>query len=334
MNSQHNTVFRYITLLQLIPRSPGFRATSTLQMLLDERGFNVDIRSVQRDLEKMSSHFPLLCDKSQKPYRWSFDPAFKINLPALDTPTALTLVLAEEYLKGLLPQSTTIQLSNQFNAAHKHLEQLKEKGFSDWSNRVKAIPNGKALIPAEIKSSTWSTVTEALLRGVALDVEYLSRTKQELKRFTLHPLGIVAKHSVTYLLATVDGFDDIRHFAIHRILECKESKTEYQSVPDFSIEDYLNQGHFGYKLGDHEITLEAKIRPNIAWLLSETPISEQQKLSHNDESDWVKLIAIIPDDLQTQWWIMGFGADIEVIKPLYLRERIKKLTDDMHKLYK
>ncbi|RAU19911.1 WYL domain-containing protein [Nitrincola tibetensis] len=333
MTHQHNTLFRYLTLLQLIPRSPGYRATPTLQALLEERGFQVDLRSVQRDLEKMSNNFPLLCDKSQKPYRWSFDPAFKSNLPALDTPTALTLVLAEEYLKGLLPQAAIVQLNNQFTAARKYLEQLKESGFSDWTRHVKAIPNGKALIPATINPTIWAEVTDALLKGIALDLTYLSRAKGEEKQFTLHPLGLVARHSVTYLLATVDGYEDIRHFALHRIKQVKQSRVVYQAQQDFDIDEYLKSGAFGYRLGEQEIELVAKIRPEIAWLLSETPVSEQQSLSEPDDDGWVTLKAIVPDDLQTQWWVMGLGGEIIVLEPAHLRSRLVSLINNMQNLY-
>ncbi|KAA0875004.1 helix-turn-helix transcriptional regulator [Nitrincola tapanii] len=333
MSHQHNTLFRYLTLLQLIPRSPGYRATPTLQALLEERGFQVDLRSVQRDLEKMSNNFPLLCDKSQKPYRWSFDPAFKSNLPALDTPTALTLVLAEEYLKGLLPQAAIVQLNNQFTAARKYLEQLKESGFSDWTRHVKAIPNGKALIPAPINPTIWAEVTDALLKGIALDVTYLSRAKGEEKQFTLHPLGLVARHSVTYLLATVDGYDDIRHFALHRLKQVKQSRVVYQAQTDFDIDEYLKKGAFGYRLGEQDIELVAKIRPEIAWLLSETPLSEQQSLSEPDNEGWITLKAIVPDDLQTQWWVMGFGGEIIVLEPAHLRSRLVSLINNMQSLY-
>ena len=336
MSSQHNTLFRYLTLLQLIPRLPGYRATTTLQGLLEERGFQVDLRSVQRDLEKMSTHFPLLCDKTRKPYRWSFDPAFKSNLPAMDTSTALTLVLAEEYLKGLLPQSVVYQLDNQFIAARKCLDQIGDSGYRKWSKHVKAIPNGKALIPASIDTSTWSIVTDSLLKGNAIDVSYLSRAKAEEKQFTLHPLGLVARQSVTYLLATVDEYKDIRHFALHRIKRCKISNALYRSQNDFDINEYIKEGAFGYKQGPEDVEIEAKISPEILWLLSETPISEKQTLSEPNEDGWATLTAIVPNDLQIQWWIMGLAEKIIIIRPFFLKQKVlasaKKIIEN-NKLY-
>ena len=162
----------------------------------------------------------------------------------------------------------------------------------------------------------------------------MSRTKAEEKEFTLHPLGLVARHSVTYLLATVDDYEDIRHFALHRIKQCRESRDVYRVQKEFDIDEYLGQGAFGYRLGNEDIELVAKIGPEIAWLLSETPVSKEQSISLPDEDGKVILTAIVPNDLQTQWWIMAFGADIEVIEPIDWRNHIKKLIDKLSIIYK
>ena len=69
MSGRQDTLFRHLALLQLIPRAPHYRATTTLQALLEERGFNTELRTLQRDLEKMSAHFPLLCDRDTRPFR-------------------------------------------------------------------------------------------------------------------------------------------------------------------------------------------------------------------------------------------------------------------------
>lgn len=74
MSEIRETLFRYLALLQLIPRSPGRISTTVLLEKLHERGFHIDTRSLQRDLrDRLSLHFPLGCDDSQKPYRWYFD---------------------------------------------------------------------------------------------------------------------------------------------------------------------------------------------------------------------------------------------------------------------
>ena len=322
MSGRQDTLFRHLTLLQLIPRAPHYRATTTLQTLLEERGFKMELRTLQRDLEKLSAHFPLLKDDSHRPFRWSFDPAFKSNLPAMDTATALTLVLAEEYLRGLLPQIAIDQLAGQFENARKYLEGMGSNGFAHWSQRVKAIPNGKALIPAPIHAEVWQKVTDALLDGQALEVEYLSRSKNEVKSYRLHPLGLVARHSVTYLLATVNDYEDVRQFALHRFQSIETSTAEYRARPEFDLKQYIEQGAFGYPVEDGSVRLKARVRGDVAWRLAETPVSTDQTLSEPDADGWVMLEADVPNDQQTQWWIQGFGSAIDVIEPRSWREAI------------
>lgn len=324
MSSRQDTLFRYLAILQLIPRYPHRKATTTIQASLEEQGFRVELRSIQRDLDKISAHFPLMCDRSQRPYRWSFHPDFKSNLPELDTASALTLVLAEQYLVDLLPQIAIDQLAGQFDKARKYLNGLSGNKLAHWSHYVKAVPNGKALKPAPINQDVWPLVTDALLSNYALDVGYISRSKDEYKTFTLHPLGIVARHSASYLLATVNDYEDVRQFALHRICTIAKSDQPYKAKPDFCVDSYIENGAFGYPIDDKTASLKALIRPEVAWLLSETPLSDRQTLSDENAEGWIWLEAEVPNDQQTQWWIQGFGSAIDVLEPVSWREAIHR----------
>lgn len=318
-----DTLFRYLTLLQLIPRSPGRIATPVLLEKLRERGFQIDARSLQRDLkDKLALHFPLICDDTEKPYRWYFDRDFHCNLPALDVPSALTLVLVEEYLKGLLPPVVVGQMTPHFSDARQLLDDLGTNGLGQWARRVRSIPNGKALIPAPLNEQVWQTVTQALLEQKALHVAYLSRSTEQEKQLKLHPQGLVIRHSTTYLLATVNSYQDIRQFVLHRIKSASLSTERCHAAPDFNIDDYIREGGFGYRQSPTNVRLVANVAPQVAWLLKETPLSEQQALKPIKHSDWQRLEAVVPDDQETLWWLMGMGANVEVLKPLSWRDEI------------
>lgn len=316
MSEIRETLFRYLTMLQLIPRSPGRVSTPVLLEKLHERGFRIDTRSLQRDLrDKLALHFPLVCDDSRKPYRWYFDRDFHCNLPALDVPSALTLVLAEEYLKGVLPPVVIDQLAPQFRDARRLLDDLEGNGLSQWAKRVRAIPNGKVLIPALFKEGVWQVVAQALMENSALDVTYLSRSTEQEKHFILHPQGLVSRHSVTYLLATVNDYEDIRQFALHRIQEAAISESSWRELLTFDLDSYIDDGAFGYTYGNDNILLVANVAPQLAWLLMETPLSKQQALTPLENSDWQRLEAVVPNDQQTLWWLKGLGASVEVLEP-------------------
>lgn len=318
-----DTSFRYLTLLQLIPRHPHRIATTTLLEKLNERGYRVDMRSLQRDLrDKLALHFPLICDDSERPYRWYFDRDYHCNLPALDTASALTLVLTEEYLKGLLPPAVAGRLDPQFRAARQWLNNLEGNGIGQWARRVRAIPNGKALLPAPLDDAIWHVVTQALMQGEALEVRYLSRSRGDEKAMTLHPQGLVSRHSVTYLLAMANDYEDIRHFALHRIRSATLAETPLRQVAAFDLDDYIKTGAFGYRQSPGDITLQARVSPQVAWLLAETPLAREQRLTPEAEGDWQRLEARVPDDQQTLWWLMGLGASVEVLAPEHWRDEI------------
>lgn len=324
MPDVRDTLFRYLTLLQLIPRSPGRIATPVLLEKLRERGFRVDARSLQRDLrDKLALHFPLICDDSHKPFRWYFDRQFQSHLPALDLPSALTLVLAEEHLKGLLPPVVVDQLSPQFADAHRVLDDLSDNGLSQWTQRVRALPNGKALLPASIDNAVWQCVAQALLENQALEVCYLSRSRESHKTLTLHPQGLVSRYSVTYMVATVGDYDDIRQFALHRIRHATISQCPWRASPGFDLDAYIAGGAFGYRQTPDDVELVANVAPHVAWLLSETPLSNEQHLEPLAHGDWQRLTATLPDDQQTLWWLKGMGASVEVVKPDTWREEIR-----------
>lgn len=317
MSDPKDTLYRQITLLQLIPRYPGRIATPTLIEKLKERGFKVTPRALQRDLkDRLSYYFPIICHDQQKPYRWSFDQQASFNLPSLDTPAALALHLAEQQLRGLLPPTVVDQLKPQFDAANQHLEHLNQNSLSRWARRVKALPNGKTLIAAVMDENTWRCVAEALLENCCLKVSYLSRQKKQLKDFILHPAGLVTQPASSYLVARVDGYDDLRQFALHRIKKAEVSSQICEIDESFNVEDYIEQGAFARQQGKKPVQLLADIHPQVAWLLEETPLSKDQTLEPlNDESGWYRLKARIPRDQETLWWIYGLNRSIRLYEP-------------------
>jgi predicted DNA-binding transcriptional regulator YafY len=335
MSEAKDTIYRQLTLLKLIPRYPGSVSTSDLIERLKDHGFKVTQRTLQRDLgNRLSVLFPLLCDESEKPFRWSFRPEIHLDLPSMDATTALTFYLAEQQLSGQLPLAVVNQLRPQFDHARKVLEQLHHNNLTHWVKNVRAIPNGKTLIPAPIEQPIWQEVTTALLEQRCLQVEYLSRATETLKSFCLHIHGLVTRYSSSYLVARVDGYDDLRQFALHRIQQAKVEETQAAIDPDFDIDQYISKGAFAGASEDTLITLVADIHPHIAWLLNETPLSKEQQITAlGGDTDWKRLTARVQKDQETLWWIHGLNANIRVHEPVEWVEQIKGNLSALQQLY-
>ncbi len=332
MSEAKDTLLRLIALLRLIPRTPGRIATTTLLEKLKDDGFSVSLRTVQRDLERLSIPFALQRDESSPSFRWSLSENAPIDLSAMDTPTALALYLAESHLQTLLPQSVLDQLGPQFRMARNYLDNLENNGLAHWAQKVRAIPNGKALLPAQIAPYVWHQTSTALLERKQLQINYLSRSKIELKRLLIHPAGLVSRHSISYLIGSVDGYDDLRQFALHRIHQAECLEATARAHEDFEIGSYIRQD-LNTDTPIEQVELVADVSPQIAWLLGETPLSPQQNLEQLPDSDWIRLRAIVPDDQETLWWVFGLGENMRVLEPRAWVQTIRQRATKVDELY-
>lgn len=332
MSTPKDTLSRLLTLVQLIPPFPGRISTTAMFDKLTERGHRIDTRTVQRDLERLVHAFPIICHDQAKPYQWSLN-ANNLSLKQLDTPSALALHLVETQVRNLLPQSVADQVKPLFAAAHQHLDGLQHNGLANWAKVVRTLPNGKALQPAAITENIWRQVTEALLNKQQLHVTYLSRSRGEHKHLLLNPMGLVSRYTVTYLVAGVDGYSDPRQFALHRILVAERLEIPAQQPPDFNLDDYIATGAFALRQNTENVELIADIHPQQAWLLNETPLSSQQKITPLPDSDWCRLQAAVPLDQETLWWIFGLNERIRVYAPQVWVDKIRESVNRMQMFY-
>jgi hypothetical protein len=108
MGTNYTALFRLIEILRTIPHKPDRSISAeTIQTVLERKSFSVQIRALQRDLKALTKQFGLNRDTSKHNYRWSFKDKSPISFETMDTPTALTWVLARDQLSGLLPKITT-----------------------------------------------------------------------------------------------------------------------------------------------------------------------------------------------------------------------------------
>lgn len=332
MSEAKDTLLRLIALLRLIPRAPGRIATTTLLEKLKDDGFSVSLRTVQRDLDRLSIPFALRRDESAPSFRWSLSENAPIDLSAMDTPTALALYLAESHLKTLLPQSVLDQLAPHFRIARDYLDNLENNGLAHWARRVRAHPNGKSLQPAPIAPQVWEQTSTALLEHKQLHISYLSRSKTELKQLLIHPAGLVSRHAISYLIGSVDGYEDLRQFALHRIHQAECLDAAARTHDDFEIDSYIRQD-FNTTAPIEQVELVADISPQIAWLLGETPLSPEQSLEPLANNDWQRLRARVPDDQETLWWVFGLGENVRVHEPLLWAQTVLHRANKVKALY-
>lgn len=315
-----DTLLRSLQMLQLIPRSPRKIETTKVRNFLKEYGFEVSVRTIQRDLIKLSSIFPLISDERNKPYGWSWKGNDSVGFPAIDMPTALACVMAERFLIDLIPVSALKKLEPNFKQARNILKETKS-GLGKWENKVRITPRGLQLLPAQIKLSVLDIVYESLLVGHQFEANYQPRVASSPSKYEVNPMAIVHRNNVSYLVCTLWNYTDIKQLAMHRFQTAKPLDKDVIIPKGFDIDEYIQSGEFSYPDSDKKIKIKLYFGEMAGKHLYETPLSEDQSITEIGE-DRLMVKATVLDTEELRWWILGFGGYVEVVSPKKLRNEI------------
>jgi len=329
-----DTLMRQWQMLRLIPRQPSKISTSELKQRLADEGFETTPRTLQRDLMRMSSIYPLICDDRAKPFGWSWSRDANVHeVPGIDSDTALAFYLAEKHLAPLLPRTTITRLEPHFRRAEEVLDQADaDKGNPAWRKKVRVLHRGPGLQSPSIGVDVQSSVYDALLRNRRLDVEYHPRGVSELKQYELNPLGLVLKDGLFYLVCSMWDYSDTRLLTLHRMNKAIVMDTPC-TVPDgFNLDEYIASGELDFAIGG-EIKLKARVSSQIATHLEERPLHKDQQLTGCDDGNYL-LESTTQDTNELRWWLLGFGDQIEILAPEKLRVFFCTVANNMVKTYR
>ena len=314
-------------LLRHIPRAPARMAAGELCRRLAAEGFEVTERTVQRDLQTLSRSFPIASDERAKPFGWSWARgAPALSLPGLTPAEALAFRLVRQFIEPLLPASVVRGLAEHFAMADKTLRAATGVART-WPAKVRIVHPTQLLRTPVISEKVYADVTEALLRGRQLKASYGKGEKA--KEYDLHPLALVQRGPVTYLVARAYAYEDARLYVLHRFRATEVLDRQANSA--FDVDAYLESGGLGFGKGDR-IRLEALFERSAADYLRESPLSEDQAFADAPDGK-VRMTATVRDTKQLRWWLLGFGAGVEVLKPVALRDAFRDIAAKQERAY-
>lgn len=320
--SQHETLLRQWQMLRHIPRYPQKISARILMQRLADEGYIVSKRTVERDLISLSLTFPLAQDDRDKEYGWSWQkdaPSF--DLPALSNTEALTMLMVEQHLTGLMPTTTLDVLRPYFLSAQRQLDLTsKSKKFKSWLSKVRTIQPNQTLIPPKINANVQTIVYEALLTGKQLKINYKNR-EGHLKNYRIHLLGLVQRGAIIYLNVRINDFENLRMLALHRVQSAEILDYETVYPEGYKLDTEIASGSFDFGEG-RAVELIIKLSVEAAKHLFETPLSKDQQSQILDD-DQVLVTATVVDTPQLKWWLLALGEGVEVIQPDSLRNQIK-----------
>ncbi len=331
MKKMSDTLSRQWTMLKHIPAHPRWISTKAIHQYLESEGYDISLRTVQRDLDKTSSDFPLV-DKSEgteKYWQWAKD-AHALEIPSMTASTALVFTLAERYLEPMLPGSTLDLIAPYLARAR---EVMKTTRFRGWRKNVRLLNRGPRLITPPVNPGIRDVVFSSLLEKSRFNAVYRRRECKDETQYVVNPLGLVVKEGIHYLVCTLWDYKDIKHLALHRFRSAELIDTPAVRHRDFDLDTYIEKNSsFAYPVGDGNLKLKFRMTPTAAFHLRESRLSKDQEIKELKDGN-IQVSATVPDNSEIRWWLLGFGDQVEILAPTKLRKEFSKTARRLAELY-
>jgi predicted DNA-binding transcriptional regulator YafY len=305
------TVLLALELLRRIPRNRKVSASELMEQL-EGTGVERNVRTIQRQLEMLSTHFEIERDDRNKPYgyRWK-ERAKGLALPMLSEHESLLLTLAQQQLRNLLPSSLMKSMEGFFAQARSNLgPQSNAKREREWLSKIRVVSETQPVLPPKIKPGVFEEVSNALYGNRWLNLDYKNAAGKATSAEVM-PLGLAQQGSRLYLVCRFKGYDNERSLALHRIISARASALTFERPKDFDLQKYDDDGRFGFGEGKR-IRLTFHVAKSAGAHLLETPLSVDQQVI--DLGDWYEITATAVDTAQLQWWLRGFGDQVSDIR--------------------
>lgn len=285
-------------------------------------GFDISLRTVQRDLNALAKRFPIEKNNANpQGWRWRDDAPLQ-SLPHMNLSQAVAFNMVEANLTQLLPPAILDELFPWFDLARRQLKD--SKVTHSWLDRVRIEPATQPLIAPQIDIDSKDNIYHALFYQLQISACYRRSNKVDAHEYTLNPIAIIQRGVIIYLLATrIDDPDAlIRTFALHRFASVQVLESEAMTPKDFELDRYLDAGSMGFthpllsQLPDHgkNTAIELHFTKKAGKSLTESQLSTDQTVTMHDD-DTLSVRATVNLTSQLVWWLRGFGSGLLNAKP-------------------
>ena len=322
-------MMRMLTVSRVDTRQDGrWDKASDIAARLNESGYKVSVRTVQRDLKALSEIFPIeLNDNNPRDFGWRWPRGTHLDIPGMSIPEALAMRLVETHISQLLPASMLDGLQGVFNLAHHKLDQAGKKNDNhskNWLDKVRVVPPAQPLLAPIVREDVQAGIYQALLEDRQITAEYQSMNSEQPRECVLHPLGLIMRGALAYLVASAWAYADARLYALHRFSRVEILDAAVNTPEEFNLDKAIASGLAEFANQGEPIHLELRCTNQVAAYLAETPLATDQKIEAQADG-WVRLTATVNDTWQLQWWILAQGVGMEVCGPHALRSSIMAL---------
>ncbi len=210
-------------------------------------------------------------------------------------------------------------------------DDIEEDGMRKWMINTFAVSNlinesrqlRDRIVYEEVPSGQrfLTTILEAMREGVVLNIEYKGFDRERSSTFEVEPYSVKIFRQRWYLLARSEAYDALRVYALDRMESVEITEREFVLPEEFDARDFFAD-NFGIMVGERQPVerVEILIANSQSNYLRTLPLHASQREIGGEGEGTVFEFKLRPTfDFEQE--LRRYGADLEVRKPEWLREK-------------
>jgi predicted DNA-binding transcriptional regulator YafY len=308
----------------------------TCPALVAKMEIKVTRRTVERDIQVMKAppyNLPIEYDVSSKSYYYTEEVPFFPMGPGVTGEELLALTVARQALAVFAGAKFSEQLRSTFDKVTSGL--LNDKNLHGGVTPLDELISFRTPGVGVTESKGFSTILECLLGNFVLDIDYQSKDAAGPVRRTLHPLHLTCLENRWVLIAqdASKAGTAIRTYVVARFSKPGPwgAKT-FKRPAGFDPTHYVTSS-FGAHSGEGKHLVKVRIAKVGAHHVLERRWHPTQVIAQEPQGS-VRMEFTVSDLGDITRWILGFGADCEVLAPPELRASLATEAGRLAALYK
>jgi len=325
-------LLRKMLILHHLPQYPAKITTRRLLELLDEQSIGTSLRTVQRDLEHLSSLgiYGISADKDSKPAGWYWmKQARRLQIPYMDINTAIAFNLMEAHAESLLPSGVRDHIQPFFDQSQQLL-----KDRHSWNTKISLAPTRRSQNHA-VDPKARDLIYQALDEGKCISAKigrYIRPPKFDYIHYTpLYPIGLRVEREETYLLAHTEHNKQAIWFALYRFKDVEILDQQTDERPDEGIKHYCSKQQLR-DCFNKNIDLKIEVDEPALRELMLYPLGEQQEVETITKNRF-QISVTTDEDRELRRRLLNLGSHITVLSPRSIISYIQNEALQIQKNY-
>lgn len=177
-----------------------------------------------------------------------------------------------------------------------------------------------------------TAIQTALVEQRAMSLRYDAPREGRVIDVMLSPYRLVFIHRAWYVIGHSREHKSARTYKVERIVQLCNGDVPYVPDPAFNLDEYF--GHAWQMIrGDTRYHVAIRFSKKVSANVDEVIWHKSQRCTY-EEDGCLLFEADIDGISEIAWWILGYGAEAEVIEPPVLRDQVAKHVRAMSHMYR